>query len=157
VITDIREFLENRGVRPSPQRLAIHRVLRGRRDHPNVETVYRALKDAMPTLSLTTVYSTLKLFAELGLVQEVRTEDGEIRYDPFTQFHAHFKCRRCGALQDVPVPAAVARPFATLPVGCVAEQEQLVYFGLCATCAGKGSSQTKTNNRSKAGEKEKTK
>ncbi len=97
---NLAEKLRSYDIRPSVHRLAIYNYLDTMRNHPTAEMIYQALAPANPTLSRTTVYNTLKLFAEHSAVQEVIIEDGEMRYDADITPHAHFKCTKCGAVHD---------------------------------------------------------
>ena len=137
MITELAETLKAYGLRPSPQRLAVFEFIRGSKAHPTVETVFAALRKRMPTLSRTTVYTTMHALAAKGLVTALRAEDEELRYDGDLVPHAHFKCRVCGGFYDVPYPPGVTGSFAALPPGFAAEDEQLVYYGLCKRCAGR--------------------
>ncbi len=96
----IAEKLKTYSIRPSAHRLAIYRYLDEKRNHPTAEMIYQALAPENPTLSRTTVYNTLKIFAEHAAVQEVIIEDGEMRYDADVAPHAHFKCKVCGCVHD---------------------------------------------------------
>lgn len=128
-------LLPEHGISPTPQRVAIHDALQGRKDHPTVDKVFAELRESMPTLSKTTVYSTLQLFAQHGLILALHAEDGELRYDPTTHFHAHFKCRACGDLRDIELPGREKTAIAPLPRGFVPETQELVYYGLCPHCS----------------------
>lgn len=97
----ISEFLARNGVKPSLQRLKIYEFLHTNRIHPTADTIYLSLSPGMPTLSKTTVYNTLKLLVEKGVVRSINIEDTETRYDADTSNHAHFKCRSCGGVFDV--------------------------------------------------------
>lgn len=68
--------------------------------HPNVDTVYSALVEKIPTLSKTTVYNTLKLFEKSGLVNSLKIDENEIRYDALRHVHGHFKCEICEEIFD---------------------------------------------------------
>ena len=94
------EKLRTFGIRPSVHRMAIYRYLDEKRNHPTAEMIFQALSPENPTLSRTTVYNTLKLFASSAAVSEVIIEDGEMRYDADIAPHAHFKCSKCGAIHD---------------------------------------------------------
>lgn len=93
--------LVNKGIRPSTQRIAVYKYLYDNKNHPTVDTVYDALSPSYPTLSKTTVYNTLHLFKENNLVQELKIEDDEIRYDADITPHLHFKCCSCGKIYDI--------------------------------------------------------
>lgn len=137
MITKTAEQLKARGIRPSQQRVALYDYLTSMRAHPTVDDAFTALRPSMPTLSRTTVYTTMRLFAEKGLALEIRTDEGELRYDGFTHFHAHFKCRRCGGVYDIDVPGKHRRCYVEMPEGFVQEGEYLTYYGFCPMCSEK--------------------
>lgn len=136
--TTLQQILVANGVMPTPQRLAVFAAVAGRKDHPSVDTVFVELRRKLPTLSKTTVYATMQLLAKKRLVGLLRGADEEARFDGRAEFHAHFRCRGCGGLFDVPLAGPHAGPFAKLPKGFVAENEELVYYGLCPACQKKG-------------------
>jgi len=131
------EILSAKGIVPTPQRVAVYAAVAGRRDHPTVDTIYAELRKQLPTLSKTTVYTTMQLLADKRLVGAVHAEADEVRYDGMCGFHAHFKCRRCGELYDIPMPCEHRRSFADMPEGFVFENEELTYYGLCPNCSTK--------------------
>ena len=95
------KILADHGISPSFQRLKIYSYLRGTKSHPTAYTIFNKLKEEIPTLSKTTVYNVLKLLSSKGLVNQVRIEDNELRYDAETREHGHFKCTSCGNVHDV--------------------------------------------------------
>lgn len=127
------EKLKSRGIRPSVQRVAIYDFLLNNPVHPTAEDIFSALADALPTLSLTTVYNTLRQLCEHQLARRVIIEEGEARYDANTSPHIHFKCTECGRIFDIPRPAKV--PFGALPRGFERREVQTNIWGLCADCA----------------------
>src|SRR3954454_25184635 len=86
------------GHRVTSQRLVLYRVLDELGRHASAEEIARASAERLPGLSLPTVYATLELFEGLGLVQRVDAGGPAALYDPRTDPHAHFSCRRCGAV-----------------------------------------------------------
>ncbi len=100
----IRDTLQDAGINATAQRVAIYRYLKTHLTHPTVDEVFLALRTDMPTLSKTTVYNTLKLFYEKGLVYQLTIDDVEVRYDAETVYHGHFLCRRCGRIYNVTLP-----------------------------------------------------
>ena len=84
----------------TPQRLAICEFVISSREHPTVELVYKAVKKKYPTLSLATVYQTLHLLTESGVLQELGTRDGISRYDSDPSPHINLVCKNCGTIQD---------------------------------------------------------
>jgi Fur family peroxide stress response transcriptional regulator len=100
---DLRRRLAAAGGRLTPQRMAIYEAVVGRTSHPSVATVYEEVRKRFPGLSPATVYSTLDLFAQLGLVQEI---SGPVRrYDGRSALHVNLVCTRCGRVTDVADPA----------------------------------------------------
>ena len=100
--------LRNAGISPSGPRIAVFHFLCNNHIHPTVDTIFHALSPENPTLSRTTVYNTLKLLLAKNLIQSVKIEDTEVRFDGNPAFHAHFKCRQCDCIMDlfdVPCPA----------------------------------------------------
>ena len=144
MITEVSKLLSEHGISPTPQRLAIFNYVYGRTDHPSVDKVFMDLRKKIPTLSKTTVYATMQKLADEHLIGRVSIEDGEVRYDGSAKFHAHFKCRGCGRLFDVPIEEPHNKPYASLPQGFRTDDEQLLYYGLCSKCAEKGTREQET-------------
>ncbi|MBI3354385.1 MAG: transcriptional repressor, partial [Nitrospirae bacterium] len=76
-----------RGLKLTPQRLAIHKILAAKAQHPTINEVYERIKKDYPSLSLNTVYKTLQLFIELGMASQFTTKEGVIRYEIKIQPH----------------------------------------------------------------------
>lgn len=135
MISNFVSALISKGIRPSPQRVALLAAITPRKDHPTAEMLFEELRPSMPTLSKTTVLSTMRLLRNAGLVRDVRAEEGELRFDANCDFHAHFKCRACGALSDIFLENIHSRPYVDLPEGFEIDDEQLIYYGLCPECS----------------------
>lgn len=136
---DYAKAIEEKGIRPSVQRTAIFGYISENKTHPTVDNVYTALSPSYPTLSRTTVYNTLKLFAEKNLVQVLKIEDDELRYDSVTKPHIHFKCRRCGRIFDVfddeRIGAFNKECSRLLKSGFKIESIQTSIWGTCSDCS----------------------
>ena len=89
-----------KGCKVTPQRIAICQLILSSKDHPTADQVYQVVKKKYPTLSLATVYQTLHLLTEIGMLQELGLSDGISRYDPDTSPHINIICRNCGKIQD---------------------------------------------------------
>ena len=87
---ELKQELIDAGIRPSVQRLAIFEYVRKSRQHPTAEVVYEALRDQLGSLSLTTVYNTLKLFVDAGLVRMLTIDDTFRCFDGDCSRHADF-------------------------------------------------------------------
>ena len=132
-IDNISEYLLNYRIKPSMQRLAIMEYLLANRIHPTADDVYHALYLKIPTLSKTTVYNTLNLFAAQGAVQILAIDEKNVRFDIDTSVHAHFKCQQCMRVYDLPVENIDMLKVADQSVGVVTGI-QLYYKGYCKHC-----------------------
>ncbi len=92
-------FRENE-FKVTAQRLAICKFIFSREDHPSADQIYQELKIDYPTISLGTIYKTLHLLKELGLIQELGFNEGSIRYDPDMELHINMVCSKCGKISD---------------------------------------------------------
>jgi len=120
------------GRRVTPQRLAIFKALEGNQGHPTAEDLYHLLAADYPTLTLSTVYQTLKILTEDGAVREINPGGDRRHYDPETRPHAHAVCTSCGVVRDV-----IDRPDLSLPAGREGFEftgYTISYQGLCADC-----------------------
>lgn len=143
---DAYERLVACGIKPSQQRLEILKYLMTHFTHPTVEEVYNGLSRRLPTLSLTTVYNTLRMFAERGVAQMLTIDDHRVCYDGQTQPHVHFFCRRCGKVLDLPSAAPPQVEKDEEVDGCLIDEAQIYYKGLCADCRKEEGSQDDTSH-----------
>jgi Fur family peroxide stress response transcriptional regulator len=103
--------------------------------HPTVSDIHLVATRADPTISLATVYKTLQLFIDIGLVLEMGFRDESTRYDPETDVHVNLICNECGSIQDLPC-ASIAK---LLP-DIIEEQDfrvlgyRLEVHGICSNC-----------------------
>ena len=131
----IADALRRRGYKATPQRIAICRVALRSRDHPTAQRVYREVKETHPTVSLATVYKTLNVLKELGLVQDLTFEHRETRFDSYVQPHINLVCRRCGNISDLEhrlareIVSKVAATGRFSPTG-----QRLDVYGICQKC-----------------------
>jgi Fe2+ or Zn2+ uptake regulation protein len=133
---NVGDFLKNAGIKPSIQRLRIYDFLSKSMEHPTVETIFKALSPEIPTLSKTTVYNTLKLFQEHGIIMVVNIEDNETRYDADTSFHGHFKCTKCGRVYDFPLSLEHTTNIGGLENHTITESHYYLK-GICSNCKSK--------------------
>jgi Fe2+ or Zn2+ uptake regulation protein len=132
---ELAESLRGRGQRVTSQRLVIHRALREADRHLTAEEVHDAVSAQLPNVSLPTVYATLDLFGDLGIVRRVSAGGGAVLYDPRAEGHHHLVCRSCGKVSDLeqkldltPALRAAERG------GFAADDAELVVSGLCSDC-----------------------
>ena len=95
-------LLEQRGIKPSAQRVAIAKYVLHTDVHPSADEVWTEVQRAFPMVSRATVYNTLNLFVEKGLLQELVLTEGRLVFDPNTSRHHHLIDERTGRIHDVP-------------------------------------------------------
>ena len=127
-------LFRERGLKVTPQRQCIFRVLDGNDVHPTAESVYAAAAAEMPTISLKTVYSTLNDLAAMGEIQQLDLGTGSTRFDPNVAGHHHLVCTRCGKVRDVYAAARVRVPDDQLD-GFTVDTTEVVLRGLCDPCS----------------------
>ena len=134
--TTLTTALRERGQRVTSQRLVINRLLRERNRHVSADELLDALEERLPNVSLPTVYSTLELFEELGLVRRVGSVGGRVLWDSRLDDHHHAACSQCGRVEDIDAPLdASAVVAAARRAGFSDGRAGLVVTGLCRDCA----------------------
>ena len=134
---NVVERLTDYGIKPSVQRIAIMEYLMTHRTHPTADEVYMALCDSIPTLSKTTVYNTLKLFAQQKAALMLTINDNLVRFDGDTSLHSHFLCRRCGRVHDLTYSGKKREARELRIEGHAVEEIHHYYKGICKECKEK--------------------
>ncbi|MCS7241571.1 MAG: transcriptional repressor [Candidatus Caldatribacterium sp.] len=99
--SNLSELLRLRGVRPSYIRIMILRYLLEKKvSHPSAEEIYEELKKHIPTLSKASVYNTLAVLVQAGILRPLTIEKNETRYDVAFSEHGHFQCEVCKKVYD---------------------------------------------------------
>ena len=132
------QILREKGLKVTPQRIAVYNMLMNTYEHPNAEMIYKSLEPTNPTMSLATVYKTLDFFKQLGLVQELNVGEPSSRYDAVVQCHPHTVCKVCGKVEDLHMEELtdVAKKL-TPELDFEVEMEQLILYGTCGACRKK--------------------
>ncbi len=99
-ISRMMQVCRQAGMRVTPQRQAIYEEVAKTEEHPDAETVFKRVRKRMPTVSLDTVYRTLSMLEEIGLVSRVEIFCERARFDANIDPHHHFMCSRCGLVRD---------------------------------------------------------
>lgn len=120
------------GLKVTPQRQLLFRLLHNNTTHPTAEMLFTAASQQMPGISLRTVYQTLTDLTEMGEIQSVEVGTGSHRFDPNVSEHHHAVCDGCGAVQDVYVKRT---PEPSAPHGFEVNDAHIVYRGLCSGCS----------------------
>ena len=96
------ETLARAGIQPSAQRVAVADYVLETEDHPSAEQVWARVKERFPVLSRATVYNTLNLFVEKGLLRELVLAEGRVVFDPNVEPHHHFIDDETQNIVDIP-------------------------------------------------------
>jgi len=99
---DVAQILRDHGIQPSAQRLAVASYILDTDEHPSAEEVLRRAKGNLPMISRATVYNTLNLFVDKGLIRELVLAEGRSVFDCNLEQHHHFIDEATGAIHDIP-------------------------------------------------------
>ena len=141
---ELTALFRARGLKVTPQRQCIFRVLHGTGVHPTAESVFGAVRVEMPTVSLKTVYQTLNDLAAMGEIQQLDLGTGSTRFDPNTDAHHHLVCTRCGKVRDLYADFSHVRVPPRRRQGFTIGGAEVVFRGLCDTCTAAAGGQTRT-------------
>ena len=96
------ETLRANDIQPSAQRVAVADYVLYTDEHPSADQVWHEVRRRFPMLSRATVYNTLHLFVEKGILRELALAEGRVVFDPNVERHHHFIDDESGAIFDVP-------------------------------------------------------
>ncbi len=99
-LEEFRERCASRGLRITPQRTEVFRVLLGCDDHPPADVVFERVRERIPNISLDTVYRILYWLEDEGLVFRLPISSDRFRFDGDVEPHHHYVCSDCGAIFD---------------------------------------------------------
>jgi len=135
-VKDIASRLSQKGYRMTPQRLMILEAIEGASGHISAEEIYQDIRRRYPGLNISTVYRTLDLLKETGLVTETDMGDGRGRFHSIGQeHHHHLVCSKCGKVIDLdeemllPLSLALSEKY-----DFSADLKHLAIFGRCQNC-----------------------
>jgi Fur family peroxide stress response transcriptional regulator len=134
----IIETLREKGYKATTQRIAICRFVLHSRDHPSAQRIYDEVKKVHPTVSLATVYKTLQILTEQGMIQELDLPESQARFDSCVKPHINLVCLQCGSIQDFDDSAAreiVER--VTAKAEFTRTGQRMDIYGICKTCRGR--------------------
>ena len=126
-------------MRKTKQREVILRVLSEHVDHPSADTIYEEVRKFLPRISLGTVYRNLEIMSESGTIMKLETGGSIKRFDPFTGPHPHFRCVKCGAIEDLPFEiddSIFTGKMDNWAHGRKIQNLNIEYTGLCIKCNG---------------------
>jgi Fur family peroxide stress response transcriptional regulator len=121
--------------RETRQREAILKVLRKTRAHPTADQIYDEVRKDIPQISKGTVYRNLQVLEEDGVITELHLNGTLSRYETKQESHYHFRCERCGRVNDIDMPVDGNLDHeAERRTGLIILSHQLEFRGLCKDC-----------------------
>ena len=130
------EYLKQKGLRVTPQRLKILEAFLHADDHVSMEELFLLVRSKDSTVGQVTVYRTLKLLCEAGIASAVNFEEGMVRYEPLgMHHHDHLVCEKCGkkiefvndAIEQLQEKVCRVHDF-------IPTSHHMVLYGICADC-----------------------
>ena len=120
----------------TPQRMMILEAVEAAEDHISTEEIYTRVCMRYPHLNISTVYRTLELLKEQGLVTETDMGDGRVRYHSIKKgHHHHLVCQKCGQIIDLDESVLASLKSAlSKEYGFYADLKHLAIFGCCSQC-----------------------
>ena len=131
---ELTALFRERGLKITPQRELVFRLLDGNVSHPTAEAVYSAALEFMPMISLKTVYQVLNDLRGLGEIQSIEVGTGALRFDPNTTDHHHLVCEGCGDVRDVELDTSELLLNRSQRHGFSLNSVEVTFRGLCQPC-----------------------
>ena len=149
---ELTERFREVGLKVTPQRQAVFRVLYQNHTHPSAETVYEQVAEQMPTISLRTVYQTLNDLTDMGEILHLDLGTGSARFDSNVEHaHHHLVCEGCGLVRDVEADLDSLQFDEVLPAGFRVSETEILVRGQCENCLAQDHNRKSQYQHSKAG------
>ena len=127
--------IKGKGRRLTKQRKLVYETLSLFDKPATVQDIYRALNKNHPSVNLTSVYRTLTLLTQIGMIHEVEFGEGKKRYELVDgTHHHHLICNNCGSIEDVLLNEDNFINKIKIKSHFKIEKHSLEFFGLCARC-----------------------
>lgn len=135
LLEQLKKELLQKNIKLSYQRMRVLEYLALNNCHPTVDQIYTEIHKEIPTLSKTTVYNTLRVLMDAGLIRVITIEDNETRYDINLKPHGHFKCNPCGEVFDFNIDIDSLRSEGLY--GFKVYDKDVYFKGVCPNCLSK--------------------
>ncbi|BCV21667.1 Fur family transcriptional regulator [Moorella sp. Hama-1] len=134
VVLDEEKFRKS-DRRLTPQRQAVLQAfLELSREHPTAESIYKVARRYCPTVGVATVYRSLDLFVQMGLIQKAPSLNGTARYETQKVPHNHFVCLKCGRIYEFHKAQRPAADGEIEKKGFQVLNASTIFFGYCPAC-----------------------
>ncbi len=135
--------LREKGLKVTPQRMAIFGMLCETTSHPTAEQVWDAIREQFPAVSFNTVYTTLNALEKCGLIQRLHIGENAAHYDAKQVPHVHFTCKCCAKVVDFEDCSHLEMQSLLAKLaeheGCRVDKVELNVYGMCLECVKTGS------------------
>jgi len=125
----LKNLLEDSSLKITPQRLAILKELE-KKGHASIEEIYEDIRDFFPSISLATIYKNITALKDENIISEICLHH-KPKYEITKEPHAHFICKKCGAVEDVPfndiIKGEIDKEYPD-------SQKELYIYGICSKC-----------------------
>ncbi|MCY7779599.1 transcriptional repressor [Bacillus haynesii] len=129
--------LKRKGIRITPQRLAIYHYFLANRNHPTIAEIQQSLREVYPAVSTATIYNTVRYFKQEGLIKEIGFTY-PLRFDLAVEEHDHVICEVCGKIIDFHCPQLEkVKDIAARMTGFKVTHHRLDLYGICKDCRRK--------------------
>ncbi|MBU8682275.1 Fur family transcriptional regulator [Bacillus haynesii] len=129
--------LKRKGIRMTPQRLAIYHYFLANRNHPTIAEIQQSLREVYPAVSTATIYNTIRFLKQEGLIKEMGFTD-PLRFDLAVEEHDHVICEVCGKIVDFHCPQLEkVKDIAARMTGFKVTHHRLELYGICKDCQEK--------------------
>jgi Fe2+ or Zn2+ uptake regulation protein len=126
---EIKSLLEESNLKITPQRLAILKEL-DRKGHASIEEIFENIRDFFPSISLATIYKNITALKEEEIISEICLHQ-KAKFEITKEPHAHFICKKCGKVEDLPFSEAVKNE---IDKNYPDAQKELYIYGICKEC-----------------------
>jgi len=131
----LRGQCATRGLRITPQRDVLLRVLSETHGHPTADDLVKQVRAVLPSVSHATVYRNVQELVQAGLVGTLKRGSGAVQFEVNPDEHHHFVCRQCGRVWDVYLEQVGFRVSRKSPLkGFTIDRRELQLHGLCDAC-----------------------
>lgn len=126
----LKNYLKKYNINPSTIRLNVLDILLSDKEHLTAEDIYINLKKLIPTLSKTSIYNTLDIFSQKGLIKPITLHEKENRYDIKVNPHGHFKCIKCNKIYDFNIDHMEYKDLKDFKI----LEKDIQIYGICKDC-----------------------
>ena len=128
-----------KSTRYSMQREVILKNVLLRKDHPTAEKIYEDVREAIPNISLGTVYRNLSGLADNGMIKKLSFGESMVHFDGDTSVHSHFYCEVCGSINDIRLDTTPLLDTIVNELGVNIKFADFNIVGQCKNCCKKNS------------------